>query len=112
MSVEYLFSQICGLFVAGTDTTSNFWNVILCYIGKHAEVELKAREEIEKFMKEDDYSYDNLKNLVYIDAIEKEVTRIYGPGNLVFPRIAIRDNYINGFGIKKGTILSVNPIGN
>lgn len=63
-------------------------------------------------MKEDDYSYENLKKFVYIDAIEKEVTRIYGPGNIGFPRVAIKDNYINGLGIKKGTVVNINPVGN
>lgn len=55
--MEYLFSQICGIFVAGTDTTSNFWNVIMCYIAKYPEVEKKAREEIAQYMSADDYSY-------------------------------------------------------
>ena len=63
-------------------------------------------------MKEDDYSFENLKKMTYIDAIQKEVTRVYGPGNIIFPRIAIRDNYINGLAVKKGTLLSINPIGN
>lgn len=71
VSVEYLFSQICGLFVAGTDTTSNFWNLTINYLGKYPEVEAKVREEVETFMKVDDYSYDNLSKFKYIDALQK-----------------------------------------
>ena len=71
VSVEYLFSQICGLFVAGTDTTSNFWNLTINYLGKYPEVEAKVREEVETLMKVDDYSYDNLSKFKYIDALQK-----------------------------------------
>lgn len=112
VSVEYLFSQICGLFVAGTDTTSNFWNVMVAYLCKYPEIMKKARDEIDLYMKDDDYSYENLKKMEYLDAIEKEVTRIYGPGNIVYPRIANKDNYLNGLAVKNGTMLFINPIGN
>jgi len=39
-------------------------------------------------MLNDDYSYENLKNLIYIDYIQKETSRYYGPSNGVFGRIA------------------------
>lgn len=37
---------------------------------------------------------------------------MYGPANIAFPRVAIRDNYINGLAVKAGTVVLVNPIGN
>lgn len=37
-------------------------------------------------MKNEDYSYENLKNFKYIDNIQKETTRIYGPGIYLFLR--------------------------
>ena len=40
--------------------------MIVSYIGKHAEVEQKLREEIDLYMKEDDYSFENLKNFKYV----------------------------------------------
>ena len=39
-------------------------------------------------MKDDDYSYENLKNLRFIDNIQKETIRMYGPVNLIWPREA------------------------
>lgn len=30
-------------------------------------------------MSNDDYSYENLKKMTYIENIQKETTRIYGP---------------------------------
>ena len=37
-------------------------------------------------MKDDDFSYENLKKCTYIDCVEKEVTRFYGPVNQIFSR--------------------------
>ena len=34
----------------------------------------------------EDYSNENLKNLKYIDAVQKETHRMYGPGNIVLMR--------------------------
>lgn len=35
-------------------------------------------------MKNEDYSYENLKNLKYIDLLQKEITRYYGPVTIPF----------------------------
>ena len=58
-------------------------------------------------MKNDDYSYENLKNLKYIDFVQKETTRLYGPGTHLFSRQAKCDNYLNGVPIKKGTSINI-----
>lgn len=63
-------------------------------------------------MGSDDYSYENLKNLVYIDWIQKETTRMYGPVNGVFMREATNDNYLNGLPIRKGTYVCLQHQGN
>ena len=39
-------------------------------------------------MSNDDYSYENLKNLTYIDCIQKETTRYYGPAPVNFTRVS------------------------
>lgn len=38
---------------------------------QHPEVEKKLREEINNYMKNDEYTYENLKNFKYIDNIQK-----------------------------------------
>lgn len=63
-------------------------------------------------MSTEDYSYENLKNLTYIDLLQKETTRYYGPGTHLFSREAKIDNYLNGLPIKKGTNLSIMHFGN
>lgn len=63
-------------------------------------------------MSADDYSYQNLKKLTYIDMLQKETTRCFGPGTQLFPRVAAVDNYLNGLGIIKGTEVMVMHVGN
>ena len=62
-------------------------------------------------MKEDNCTYENLKKMTYIDCVEKEVTRFYGPANNVILRAAARDHYLKGVPIKKDTFFGMNYVG-
>lgn len=62
-------------------------------------------------MSTDDYSYENLKKLKYIDNIEKETTRFYGPANGVVSKIAKNDFLLKGVPIKKGVLMRPQPLG-
>jgi cytochrome P450 len=46
----------------------------------------------------------------YIDCIQEEVTRMYGPGTGVFLREATKDTQILNVPIKKGTSMSIKPM--
>jgi cytochrome P450 len=46
----------------------------------------------------------------YIDCIQEEVTRMYGPGTGVFLREASKDTQILNVPIKKGTSMSIKPM--
>ena len=66
VSEAEIFTHFIGFFLGGTDTTSNYTNMMICYLAKYPEVEKKVREEVEQYMAKDDYSYENLKNFRYI----------------------------------------------
>jgi len=61
-----LFEEFSSFFFAGTDTTSTFAQMMIYHIARNPEIEQKVRSEIDKYMKDDDYSYENLKNFHYI----------------------------------------------
>lgn len=63
-------------------------------------------------MKTDDYSFENMKNFTYIDMLQKQTTRYFGPGTQLFPRIACIDNYLNNLPILKGTQILIMHMGN
>ena len=89
---QSIFDEFRTFFFAGVDTTSNYLSTMIYLVVKHPEVERKVREEVEKHMQEDDYSYENLKNFTYIDNVQKETTRFYGPVNSNLLRIALQDH--------------------
>ena len=62
-------------------------------------------------MKEEDYSYDNLKKMTYIDCVEKETSRFYGPVNMIFSRITINNHFLKEVPIRKGTLLGIQSLG-
>lgn len=93
--------------MAGTDTTARFLQAMICEIVKRPHIQKRLREEIDTFMKEDDYSYENLKNFRYIECLQKEMSRFYGPINELFVREAAKDHYLGGVHIRKGTYLNV-----
>ena len=66
--------------------------MMIYLVAQHPEVEKKVREEIKEHMVEDDYSFENLKNFRYIENVEKEVTRFYGPGNRSVSRVALSNH--------------------
>ena len=96
-----------GFLFAGTDTTSHFLQIAVYEIARNPEVEQKVREEIDKFMSTNDYSYENLKNLTYIDNVQKETLRVYGPSIFLFWREAAKDNLLGEIPIRKGSLISV-----
>ena len=63
-------------------------------------------------MKEDDFSFSNLKRFVYLEGVQKETTRMYGPGTLGnFSRLCIKDHELKGIPIKKGVLIHNAPMG-
>ena len=63
-------------------------------------------------MKDDNYEYENLKNFKYIEMLQKETTRCFGPATHLFARNAKSDNYVNGIQVRKGTVANLATITN
>ena len=63
-------------------------------------------------MKEDDYSYENLKNFTYIENLQKETSRYSIPAISLFPRLSKVDNYLYGVPVKKGTAIQIGVMAN
>ena len=100
-------AEFSTFFLGGTDTTSHYLEMMIYLIAQHPEVEAKVREEVTRLMKEDDYSFENLKKFEYIDMVQKETTRIYGPAVSLLVRVAGKDTILGGIPINKGTVVNV-----
>ncbi len=57
--------------VAGSDTTSSLFSMMLLMISDHSEVEKRLREEIKSIFKiKEDINFDNVKKLEFLDWIQ------------------------------------------
>lgn len=63
-------------------------------------------------MKDMDFSYENLKNFKYIENIQKETMRLYGPITGLLMRDVQEDNLLAGIPIYKGTYVGIQHLGN
>ncbi len=87
--------------------------MVLFALGNHPEVHSRVRKEINAIIKSDeDITLENLKKLTYIDWIQYEITRLYGPVNGILFRDAAEDNYLKDVPISKGTLVTTQPVGN
>lgn len=111
-SDDDLVDEFQTFLLAGTDTTTHFFTMIIYYLGKYPSVHKKLREHINSIIKSDeDITYENLKKLTYIENIQQEITRHYGPTVRIFERIASEDNIVKNIPISKGTIVNINQRG-
>ena len=108
---ENILDEFNSFFTAGVDTTSNYLAMTIYLLAQHPRVEVKVREEIAQLMVKEDYSYEHLKQFRYIDCVQKEVTRFFGPGNGNRNRICVQDHELKGIPIHKDTYVHNQPIG-
>ncbi|KAM7527440.1 hypothetical protein LguiB_030850 [Lonicera macranthoides] len=97
------------LILTGSESTAEtlIWALSLLLNNRHAletvQDELDAKVGRSKWVEESDIS-----NLTYLQAIVKETLRLYPPGPLAGPHLAMEDCNISGYHVPKGTRLIVN----
>ncbi|CAL8465573.1 g5109 [Coccomyxa elongata] len=87
LSDAQLFPEIAALFFAGIDTTGHTGTFILYLISQHPEVEAKILEELDSMElsitserpRPRPLTYPDLPKLTYLQAVIKEVLRMYPP---------------------------------
>ncbi|KAJ9076130.1 hypothetical protein DSO57_1029260 [Entomophthora muscae] len=77
-SDDDVINDLGVFFIAGHDTTANTLTTTFYYLSKHQDVQEKARAEVLRVLKGKDQppTYDELKEMTYIDCIIKESMRI------------------------------------
>ncbi|EDV91812.1 probable cytochrome P450 311a1 [Drosophila grimshawi] len=72
---QQIRDQVNTFVFAGVDTTTAAMGFVLYALGKHPTVQEKLHAELKDFCAEEDW--DALSGLVYLDAVLKEVLRLY-----------------------------------
>ncbi|KAK2419766.1 cytochrome P450 82A3 [Trifolium repens] len=97
------------LIIAGSDSTAGTLSWAMCLLLKNPHVLEKAKEELNTQIGKDRcVNESDINNLVYLQAIIKEILRLYPPAPFPFPREFSEDCTIGGYHIKKGTRLMPN----
>ncbi|OHX65282.1 cytochrome P450 [Flammeovirga pacifica] len=74
---DEIFGNLYTMLLAGEDTTSNTLTWTTYFLAKYPEVQDKIRAELKDVIGEDGFqSLDQLKELKYINAVMKEVSRL------------------------------------
>uniref|UniRef100_A0A7C9DUM1 Cytochrome P450 CYP82D47-like n=1 Tax=Opuntia streptacantha TaxID=393608 RepID=A0A7C9DUM1_OPUST len=98
-----------AMILGGTDTTAVTLIWALSLLLNNREALEKAKAELDAHVGKDrQVNESDLKNLVYLQAIIKETTRIYPATPLGVPRQAITDTTVSGYHIPASTRLFVN----
>ena len=111
---EGLVNQSKTLLAAGHETsaTAMTWGVYLLSQPRYVHIQQRLREEIRAHLPSPQSGIpvhaDMLDKLPYLDAVSKEIMRVYAPVPTV-GRIATRDTELGGVRIPKGTSVRVHP---
>ncbi|XP_015089572.1 cytochrome P450 CYP82D47-like [Solanum pennellii] len=102
-------STILSLILDGSDTTAVHMIWIMSLLLNNPHAMKQAQEEIDtKVGKSRWVGESDVKNLVYLQAIVKETSRLYPPVPLLLPHEAVQDCKVAGYDIPKGTRTYIN----
>ncbi|KAJ8562943.1 hypothetical protein K7X08_031395 [Anisodus acutangulus] len=102
-------ATVFSLVLDAADTVSLHINWGMTLLINNQHVLKKAQEEIDTKVGKDRWIEESdIKNLVYLQAIFKEVLRLYPPGPLLVPHENSEDCVVSGYHIPKGTRLYTN----
>uniref|UniRef100_A0A5B7BBB0 Putative geraniol 8-hydroxylase-like n=1 Tax=Davidia involucrata TaxID=16924 RepID=A0A5B7BBB0_DAVIN len=104
--IKHLFLD---LFAAGADTTSSTLEWAMAELLKSPETMAKARNELKEVIGKDGVVQESdISNLIYLQAVVKEVFRLHPAAPFLLPRRAEADAEICGFRVPKNAQVLVN----
>ncbi len=104
MTKQQLRDESLILFVAGHETSANGLTWMWYLLSKHPEVLQKVRAEAERVLGDKkDINFEDLMQLTYCRQVVQETLRLYPPAWAV-DRLALGDDDLNGYQVKKGQI--------
>ncbi|KAL4478510.1 hypothetical protein ABPG74_006745 [Tetrahymena malaccensis] len=119
ITYDEIVDNFTGIFLAGTDTTSNMVGSALYYLSINPEVQQQARKEVITFLsskydlkKPDQLAsqirFEDITHFNFLNCILKESLRLIPPVIQITSRIANHNMKIGEFDIKKGDLVTTN----
>ena len=98
-----LRDEIRTFFLAGHETTATGLTWTLYLLARHKNIMQNMITEIHNVIgKDGDVTFENIKELVYVEQVANESMRLYPP-IYIFARTPLEDDIIDGYRIPKGT---------
>ncbi|WP_052302346.1 cytochrome P450 [Bacillus sp. SG-1] len=108
MPREQLQDELMTLTLAGHETTANLLTWCLYALAKNEGAKRKLYREIDRVLGTKRITSDDLPRLTYTKQVLQEALRLYPPA-WMFGRIAIEDESIGDYSVKKGENILVSP---
>ena len=106
MTNDQLIDEILILFVAGHETTANALTFTLGLLARHKTILKKAKLEVQEVAKKNGSNLETIHSLNYVKSCIEESMRLYPPA-WITDRVAIEDDRLGDYHIKKGTIIGI-----
>ncbi|KAJ1087228.1 hypothetical protein NDU88_000413 [Pleurodeles waltl] len=104
-----LVQVVMDLFFAGSDTTAVTLLWALLYVVKYPNVQEKVQRELDDVLDPNKtIQYEHRMELPYTNAVIHEILRYSSIAPLGLPHLCLKDTTIQGFHLKKGTIVICN----
>lgn len=108
-SESQLLAICMDMFMAGSETTSKSLGFGFLYILLFPEVQVKAREEIDRVVgRERLPTLNDRPNMPYVEAIVYESVRVFMGRTFSIPHRALKDTTLQGYDIPKDTMVIAN----
>uniref|UniRef100_A0A6B2L4U7 Cytochrome P450 n=1 Tax=Arcella intermedia TaxID=1963864 RepID=A0A6B2L4U7_9EUKA len=106
--------NVAVFFLAGHETTASTLNWACAMIATHQDVQNKLRDELASVTSNfsRDLTYEDLKDLNYMEGFIKEVMRLYPAASIIGNRKSAKDGVVGEWFVPKGTVVQVDVISN
>jgi cytochrome P450 len=101
--------EVITIFIAGHETTAQALNWTWYLLSQHPAVEARLHAELDAALGGRTPGQDDLPKLAYTRRVIEESMRIYPTAPQLMNRVALADDEICGFKVKKGTSIIIGP---
>jgi cytochrome P450 len=109
LSDREIRDEVITIFIAGHETTAQALSWTWYLLSQHPDVEARLHAELDAALGGRTPGQDDLPKLPYTRRVVEESMRIYPTAPAFANRVALADDEIGGFKVKKGTSIAIAP---
>jgi len=103
---KFIRDTVVNFFIAGRDTTATLLTWAFYFLSKYPDVEKKVANEVESVLQGDVPTYENCKQMKYLQTVLDETLRLYPPAILHNIKSALKDDVLpSGKKVAPGTFV-------